>query len=55
MPEIQELSAEELRQRVSQMRLKLTDAETDESRYVTLEEAKTWDWNNPEIWRVITG
>jgi hypothetical protein len=26
-----------------------------ESRSCTLEEAKTWDWNNPEIWRVIGG
>jgi hypothetical protein len=55
MTETQDLSVEELRQRVSQMRLKLTDAETDESRYVTLEEAKTWDWGNPEMWRVVTG
>jgi hypothetical protein len=55
MAEIQDLSVDELRRRVSQMRLKLTDAETDESRYVTLDEAKTWDWNNPEMWRVISG
>ncbi len=55
MAETQDLSKEELRQRVSQMRLKLTDAETDESRYVTLDEAKTWDWKDPEMWRVIGG
>lgn len=55
MADTQELSREELRQRVSHMRLKLIDAETDESRYVTLAEAKTWDWNNPEMWRVVSG
>lgn len=55
MADAQDLSIEELRQRVSHMKLKLTDAEMDESRYVTLEEAKTWDWNNPELWRVISG
>lgn len=55
MVEKQNLSLEELRQRVSEMKLKLTDAETGESRYVTLEEAKTWDWKDMEMWRVITG
>ena len=49
----QDLSIEELRQGVSQMKLKLTDAEVDESRYVTLEEAKTWDWKDPDMWRMI--
>jgi len=55
MAETEGLSIEELRQRISEMKLKLTDVETDQSRYITLEEAKAWDWNNPEIWRVIGG
>ena len=37
------------------MRLKVTDAETKTSRYCEPEEAQTWDWGNPEIWRVING
>jgi hypothetical protein len=37
------------------IRLKVLDRETNESRYCTLEEARTWDWDNPEIWRVIKG
>lgn len=55
MAETEELSVEELRQRISEMKLKLTDVETDESRYITLKEAEAWDWKDPEIWRVIGG
>jgi hypothetical protein len=51
----QDLPVEELRRRISQMKLKLIDRETGESRYVTLAEAKTWDWDNPETWRLVTG
>ncbi len=35
------------------VRLMLRDRETDEVRFCTLEEAKTWDWKNPEVWRMI--
>ena len=35
------------------MKLTLLDRETGESRPFTLEEAKTWDWKNPEVWRMI--
>ncbi len=37
------------------IRLKVLDRETAEYRYCTLDEAKTWDWENPEIWRMIGG
>jgi len=29
------------------------DRETGETRLCTLDEAKTWDWENPEVWRMI--
>jgi len=37
------------------IRLKLYDRESGESRYCTLDEAKTWDWKDPETWRMIGG
>jgi hypothetical protein len=37
------------------VRLKVNYAESGESRYCRLAEARTWDWNNQEIWRVISG
>jgi hypothetical protein len=37
------------------IRLKVLDRETGNERYATLEEAKDWDWANPEIWRIIGG
>ena len=37
------------------IRLKVLDRETNESRYCEIDETKTWDWKNPEIWRVISG
>jgi len=40
----------EINQRIS---LTLCDRETEERRSFTLEEAKTWDWRNPETWRMI--
>ena len=46
---------EEIAGKVLKMRLKLTDRETGKSRYCTLAEAKTWDWANPEIWRIVNG
>lgn len=37
------------------IRLKVLNRETAEYRYCTLDEAKTWDWDNPETWRMIGG
>jgi hypothetical protein len=37
------------------IRLRLTDRESGESRYCSLDEAKTWDWGDPETWRMIGG
>lgn len=42
-------------ERLRDIKLTVSDSEMGESRSCTLEEAKTWDWNNPEIWRVIGG
>ena len=35
------------------VRLMLRDRETGEVRFCTLDEAKTWDWKNPEVWIMI--
>ncbi len=40
---------------VYKIKLRLLDRETGESREVTLDEAKTWDWENPEVWRILGG
>ncbi len=40
---------------VYKIKLKLLDRESGESRYVTLDEARTWDWENPEVWRILGG
>jgi len=48
-------AADEAREKLYKIRLKVVDRETGESRYCTLDEAKTWDWRNPEIWRIISG
>ena len=40
---------------VYKIKLTLLDRETGESRPCTLEEAKTWDWENPEVWRIVGG
>ena len=45
----------EAAQREFRMRLKVVDAETKETRICGPDEAMTWDWDNPEIWRVIKG
>ena len=37
------------------IRLKVFDGEMRETRIVEIEEAKTWDWKNPAVWRVING
>ena len=37
------------------IRLRVFDGETKEKRVVDVEEAKTWDWKDPGVWRVING
>ncbi len=37
------------------VRLKVLNRETAEYRYCTLDEAKAWDWDDPETWRIIGG
>jgi hypothetical protein len=37
------------------IRLRVLNRETEEYRYVTLDEAKAWDWDDPETWRLIGG
>ena len=41
--------------KVLKIRLKVIDRETGESRYCTLDEARTWDWGNQDIWRLVGG
>ncbi len=38
-----------------EIKLTVSDREFGGSRLSTLDEAKTWDWKNPEVWRVIGG
>lgn len=40
---------------IRRIRLVLLDRETGEDRYCTLDEAETWDWANPELWRIVNG
>jgi hypothetical protein len=35
--------------------LTLTDRESGVTRPVTLDEAKTWNWSDPETWRMVGG
>ncbi len=42
-------------EKIWNMKVKIVDRETGESRYCTLDEAKTWDWGNQDIWRIISG
>jgi hypothetical protein len=37
------------------IRLKVVDGETGETKICDLSDAKTWDWSNQEIWRIIGG
>jgi len=38
---------------VPKIKLKVVDMDTGETKVCSLEEAKTWDWSNPEMMRVI--
>jgi hypothetical protein len=42
-------------ERILKIRLKVIDRETGESRYCSVAETKTWDWANPEFWRIVNG
>lgn len=46
---------DEIDEKVERMRLILLDRETGEERCCTLEEARGWDWANPELWRIVNG
>jgi hypothetical protein len=37
------------------IKLKVIDMETEKVRVCPLDEAKTWDWNNPEMMRIVSG
>jgi hypothetical protein len=37
------------------VRLKVIDMESGKVRFCELEEAKTWDWSNPEMMRMVNG
>ena len=37
------------------IRLRVLDGEFKETRIVDIEEARTWDWKDPSVWRVING
>ena len=41
--------------KVFKIRLKVIDRETGEHRYCSVMETKTWDWANPEYWRIVNG
>jgi hypothetical protein len=41
--------------KIMKIKLKVTDRETGEVRYCTMDEAKTWDWGNQDIWRIVSG
>jgi hypothetical protein len=42
-------------ERKFKIKLTLTDRESGLSRPVTLDEAKTWNWGDPETWRMVGG
>ncbi len=48
------LNPDEL-EKIRKMKIKLLYRETGQSRYCSLEEAKTWDWGNQDIWRIVSG
>jgi hypothetical protein len=42
-------------EKISKMKVKVVYRETGESRYCSLDEAKTWDWGNQDTWRIVSG
>jgi hypothetical protein len=47
--------AEGTNERTFKIKLRLYDRENGVSRIVSLDEAKTWNWRDPETWRMIGG
>ncbi len=41
--------------RAYKIRLKVLNRETGITRDVDIAEARAWDWDNPEVWRIIGG
>lgn len=41
--------------KVLRIKLKVIDRETGEHKYCSVMETKTWDWSNPEYWRIVNG
>jgi hypothetical protein len=48
-------SGKSIRTKEPEIRLKVIDMESGETRICDLNEAKKWDWSNPGIWRLIDG
>ncbi len=46
---------ETIDEKIRKIRLVLLDREAEKERYCTLDEAETWDWANPELWRIVNG
>ncbi len=42
-------------EKIKKMKVKVVDRETGESKYCTLDEAKTWDWGSQDTWRIVSG
>ena len=42
-------------EKIFKMKVKVIYRETGESRYCTLDEAKTWDWSSQDTWRIVSG
>jgi hypothetical protein len=49
------LDREAKEERKFKIRLRLYDRESGASRMVSLDEAKTWNWGDPETWRMVGG
>jgi hypothetical protein len=47
--------ADDIDEKIRRIRLILLDRETGVDRPCTLDEAETWDWSNPEMWRIVSG
>ena len=42
-------------EKIMKVTLRVTDRETGDVRYCTMDEAKTWDWGNQDTWRIVSG
>ena len=48
------LNPDEL-EKIWKMKVKVVYRETGESKYFALDELKSWDWGNQDIWRIVSG